>query len=304
MKILQLSTNDLGGVGIKLKKAISEHTEHECRAVRSRDNYIGYEGDVTLSGSDDERRELIEWADIVHCHEYTGVWEWVKHKPLVWHLHGGFFKQNYRSVNEFLDVRKIRTVVATVDLLELRPSADWLPAPIEIAPLASYRDPPNGTFRLVQTTTKNEFGVVLMKKDTLRKDLTENGELDIVFNETHEEALRRKGRASVVFDQWSGPIKEAWQTGALGISGLEAMAMEIPVISCGSEDLLVRMREMWGELPFLPTTRETLPLHLKMLRENPALRQHWAKRGHAFVKQWHDPETVAKQAVAMYEEVL
>lgn len=297
MKILQLSTIDLGGVAIKLKKAISEHTEHECRALRGNDNYIEYEGDVT-SYDQGERRELIEWADIVHCHEFPALWEFAKGKPVVWHLHGGYYKQNHRSMNRLFDAEGLRVVVASLDLLALRPTATWFPPPIELAPLAAYRQPPNGTFRLVQTTT-HEYGMILPPS---LNGFT--GELDVAYHVTHSEALRRKGRASVVFDQWSGPMETAWQTGALGISGLEAMAMGIPVLSSGPEKLLIELRKLWGELPFMPTTPEELPLHLKTLQESPGLMEYWAKRGLAHVKKWHDPATVAKQAISVYEEVL
>jgi glycosyltransferase involved in cell wall biosynthesis len=297
MKILQLSRTDLGGVGIKLKKAISEHTEHECRALRGNATYIGYEGDVT-SPDGEKWRELIDWADIVHCHEFPMLWKWAQERPVVWHLHGGYFKSHHEEMNKFLDDEGITTVVATPDLLALRPTATWLPPSIEIAPLLSYRAPTGDTFRLVQTTTWEQAKIAPASLNGFA------GELDVVYHVPHEEALRRKGRATVVFDQFAGPMGEAYQTGALGISGLEAMAMGIPVLSSGPDELLIVFRKLWGELPFFPTTREELSLHLKTLQESPALLKYWAERGSRFVRKWHDPATVAKKAVAIYEGVL
>jgi glycosyltransferase involved in cell wall biosynthesis len=101
---------------------------------------------------------------------------------------------------------------------------------------------------------------------------------------------------------------KSYQTGILGVSGLEAMAMGIPVLSQGPDSLLIEYRKLWGKLPFFPTTREELALHLETFKNSPdgpsGLMTHWANRGKDYVRKWHNPKDVAERAIALYEEVL
>lgn len=298
MRVLQACAEDLAGTAISLKQAIERHTVHECRAIRDRDNYIGYQADVE-STDKEVWREWTGWADLIHVHEYIGLYQRVRHlapgKPIVWHLHGTFFKRHRAEVNHLLDTQRIRAVVATPELLQLCPTASWLPLALDLPRLAAYRNP-NGGFRVVQTPTWAKG-----KPPVLDPDM----ELEVVRHVPHEEALRRKGRASAVFDQFAGPVGQTrLHTAILAASGLEAMAMGIPVLAGGPEETLLYYRMFWGCLPFLPTTPEELLLHLRALKENPSLSEHWSQRGLDHVRQFHDEAKVAAQATALYEEVL
>ncbi len=298
MKILQAGLVDPAGTAIALKKAIEAHTPHECRAIRERDNYLCYEKDIETKDAA-TWREMMEWADIIHIHEYRTLWDKARGQaPIVWHLHGNCFKAHFDDMNATLDQQRITAVVSTPDLLNLRPSAVWLPIPIDLNRFAGLRPAKRDGFRVVQTPTRHA--------DKIFHVSSVNGiEADVVMSQTNAEALRRKAQASVCFDQFASPLVEgSRQTAVIAMSGLEAMGMGIPVLAGGPEERLIEYRRLWGKLPFMPTTPEELPIHLEMLRGSPDLLNHWAERGLAHVKKWHDPATVAAKAVAIYEEVL
>lgn len=295
MKVLQATIEDLAGTAISLQHAINQHTSHECRSIRRDDNYIGYEGDIEPPHNALATwQEWFSWADVVHIHEYPMVYKMLTEacgfteKPVVWSIHGTYYRRHHADIDAILTKHSIPAFASTPDLLLLS-DATLLPIPVAVGELNPYRQP-NGQKLVVQTRTSPLKGEL--------PDLPEEASTDVVEQVTHKEALERKGKAWLVVDQ-IGP-----HALGLGVSGVEAMAMGIPVLSGAPDDLLVHLRRTWGELPFMPTTPEELPLHVETLLREPTLWQHWSERGLAHVSKWNDPKAVAELAVERYEEVL
>lgn len=291
MKILIACKQDIGGQGIGLKKAITEHTPHECRVIREENNYINYEKDIETTDLA-VWNEMIEWADVVHVQERKKFFHRIRsRKPVVWSLHGSCYRWGQpKQINTLLDGYQIPILVSTLDLQLLRPDATWLPLPLDTNALRRYRDP-SKTFLVLQTTTATHKG-------TIPDHLGEGVVTKIVKGVTHEQALTEKGKAWAVVDQVG-----RWALG-IGSSGLEAMAMGIPVLSQASEGILDHLRHVWGRLPFIPTTPETLLDHVDALRGNPQSRQRWAERGYEHIAKFHTPAKVAGAAIAAYEKAL
>lgn len=290
MKILQAGIVDFAGIGVALKEAISQFTQHECRAIRERSNYLAYPSDIEAA-DDESWTRWVDWADVVQVHEYIPTWERVHRidpkKPIVWMAHGSYFREyNRPRVEAILDAHKIPSVASTPDLARHRPDMEWLPLPIYQQRLVALRCA-NGSQVIVQTRTSPLKGSL----DGLR------GDVDIVTGVSHEEALKRKGKAWLVVDQ----IGE--HALGLGVSGLEAMAMGIPVLSGAPDELLTYLSEVWGGLPFLPTTPESLPADVASF-QIPSFWERWAERGKAHVLRHHDPTTVAAAAVRVCERAI
>lgn len=294
MKILQASYQDLAGIGQRVREAINRYTPHECRAIRVEETYLQYPHDMTADFETAEGQALwanwIEWADIVHIHEYRDLWGLVQHfapgKPVVWHLHGTYYRQMHEELNALFKAHHIRTVASTVDLLTFRHASQWLPVPLDIEKLLEYRVEQDGMHAAMSRTNPEKGDLPDVEGVTNH----------LIQGQANEVALTLKGGCDMAFDQF---------TLGLGVSGLESMAMGIPTMSGGPDWLLRLMRTQWGELPFMPVTNEAeLRASMECLRDSPGLRTFWADRGRNHIVKWHHAPYVAEMITHIYEEVL
>lgn len=307
MKILQASVLDFAGVGIKLKTAISQYTEHECRAIRRplEKNFLNYEIDIE-SDEDAVWEEWVSWADVVVVHEYIEIYKRIRSfskVPIVWMAHGRYYRSYHEAVDAILDTDGIPILCSTTDLSMMRPDSVWMPCPINIEKMQTHKNP------------SKEFLVVQSYLDPGHKFDVPRVKVDSFTGLPNEEALDRKGRATIFVDRFVdirkhhghpfGPFtppcapdgEQYMRPGGVGVSALEAMAMGIPVLLGASEENLRRMRVTWGQLPFWPTTKEELPQQLAFLEDDPDLRGWWSKRGLAHVETHHDEKKVAEAFV-------
>lgn len=292
MKILQASMPDLAGIAIALSDAVNSYTEHECRAIRRDDNYIRYPQDIQ-SSEGAVWREWVNWADVVVVHEYVAIWQCIKAidstKPVVWMAHGSYFRSGPArdTLNSILDTNPIPVVCSTPDLLPLRMGSTWMPKPMNMD-YSTYR--PGDPKIVVQTKTSGRKGNI--------RGLPEDIIVDVVTGVSHGESLARKRRAWAVVDQ-IGPSGLG-----LGVSGLEAMAMGIPVISGGPDTIMRYLKDFWGYLPFIPSTEERLCASVETLKFVPNLRDAWANIGRKHIQRHHNPEYVASKLVRTCEGAL
>jgi hypothetical protein len=61
-----------------------------------------------------------------------------------------------------------------------------------------------------------------------------------------------------------------------------------------------RMRQVWGELPFLEASERTLEARLEALIRDPELRTKWGAKGRAHVERFHDESKVVAQLQDIY----
>ena len=117
-------------------------------------------------------------------------------------------------------------------------------------------------------------------------------DLDLVQWVDWESCLRRKARADIVLDQL---------TYGYGLSGIEAMAMGIPVVGGASQPIIDLMMATFGNLPFLLADSGTLPGMLSYMRD-PEARAASAAVGQSIVEEWHEESKVAARLVGIYEK--
>jgi glycosyltransferase involved in cell wall biosynthesis len=111
----------------------------------------------------------------------------------------------------------------------------------------------------------------------------------LVENKTNKEALEIYKEADIVIDQL---LLESY-----GIFAVECMALGKPVL-CRIDEKLIKY---YSNLPLLGTDPNNLYDNLKLLIENPNLRQELGEKGRKYVEEVHDAKKIAKQLIELYK---
>jgi hypothetical protein len=293
---------DTGGISIALKHALEKHTDWTARSVTRYQNYIEYEQDIFWPKGDPPTEELLNLfadADVVHVMErWRAVAPFPKwrDKPMVFHSHGTEFRVD--STNAIKQTTKeygVQHIVSTIDLTLLDPSAEWLPNPVNIPHLAATKRLTSKVRKLKiahspthrQIKSTDDF---LAAVDGLALDV------DLIEWTNHEDCLKRKGQADIFYDQLHI---------GYALSGIEAMAMGIPVVS-GAFDftILNLMQYTFGYLPFYLTDQSRLRSRIEDMMNDERLRRDFGEMGRYHVSKWHDEAKVAAQLVQIYERAI
>jgi hypothetical protein len=293
--------DDTGGVGVALAQALNRHTGWSARAVHRTQNYISYPVDIMWPlglPPTDEILQLFADADVVHVMErwdavtpFTGWQE----KPLVLHHHGTIFREwNTAYLNHSAAQFGAAVVASTIDLTLLGPDIEWLPNPCDLARMRSFRaaaEEHDGLLAVHSPTNAPIKGTSYFTAAAAGAGWA----LDLVQWSDWESCLRRKARADLALDQL---------TFGYGLSGIEAMAMGIPVVGgCSDQRVTDLMLRSWGNLPFMLSTPWQLPWVMEFFKD-PANRAASAAVGTWFVEQYHEESRVAAQAVRVYERAM
>ena len=290
--------DDTGGVGFALQQALNRHTGWTARAVHRTQNYIQYPIDILWSPGlppTDEILGLAAAADVLHVMERWDAVDWLPgwpDKPVVMHHHGTIFREwNTGHLNASAAQIGAVVIASTIDLTLLGPDIEWLPNPCDIPRMRQIRADAVPHEGLLASHSPTNAPI----KGTDHFTAAARGagwDVDLIQWVDWEACLARKARADLVLDQL---------TFGYGLSGIEAMAMGIPVVGGVSDqrvaDLMLRS---WGNLPFMLATPWTLPWTMEFFKD-PANRAASAAVGTWFVEQYHEESRVAAQLVRVYE---
>ena len=302
MKVLILSNwEDVGGVGIALKHALEKHTDWTARSVTRHQNYIEYEQDIfwpTGEFLNDELLTLFAEADVVHVMErwlaVSMFPDW-RDKPMVFHSHGTEFRvDSTDAIKRTTKEYGVQHIVSTIDLTLLDPDAEWLPNPCDLAHLAAMRSLTKRRKMRISHSPTNR--AIKSTDDFLASVDGLDADVDLIEWTTYEDCLRRKAKADIFYDQLHI---------GYALSGIEAMAMGIPVIS-GSFDptILSLMQYTFGYLPFYLTDQSRLRSRIEDMVNDERLRRDFGELGRYHSNKWHDEGTVALQLVSIYERAM
>jgi hypothetical protein len=286
---------DVAGLGIALKRAFdAASTEWKARAVRRKDNWLHYPGDITwLKGTDDaEVMELYRQADVVMIVEKPEAIDLFPpmDKPVVVYHTGSRYRRDPDGVSAAC--RGALEVAGSLDLM-LRPNLAFLPIAADLEALHRWRAYHGSeTVRIAHAPTNRDIkstAAIIRAVDRLRRDY--KVELDIIERVPWQECLRRKGRADIFVDE---------TTLGYGANAVECWAMGIPLVSgIADRDHRAEMVSRFGALPFLSTTEANLYDALGNLVVSPQLRRMWAENGQRHAYRWHSHEAVVKAAIPL-----
>lgn len=318
LQILSGVGYDPGSAAFRLHTAVNEHTKHSMMFVRWGDtnphsSYRQYDGEQDVS----KVRDAFQQADVLHCHVAYLLINNVGLSPsssqlLVRHYHGTRHGGGSHMEPIFDKAKGTKLLGARLMLVEeangFGMDCDWSPIPMPVQRYRALRDDVRHTsgWRPLgkKATTKRPMVIghsptnhSYKGTDTLRKvvdRLQAKGlpvRLELISGVTLREALRRKALCDVVFDSfWLG----------LQGSGLEAGAMEIPVIA-GDHDASRLYQKEIGVVPYAFANEEAaLQETLEVMATNQEIRTGYTERLSRYVVEHHDYRAVA----ARYERSL
>lgn len=205
-------------------------------------------------------------------------------KKIILHYHGDDIRgKSYKNWFSFL---ADRIFVSTVDLLKYAPEgAEWVPNPIDLEkfPFVGTKNHAGPVTIVHAPSHRQSKGTDLIIKAV--KDLEEEGyQITFILVEGMplSRAMEIYRSADIVVDQVNPRI------GLYGLVSIENMALGKPVL-CSIHP------EYEFYLPDLPIVRvrpETLKDRLRMVIEDPDLRQGLGREGRQYVEKYHDAKKI------------
>ncbi|MFQ6013058.1 MAG: hypothetical protein ACE5LS_05385 [Thermoplasmata archaeon] len=295
MRILHVQ--NLANIAVYLRDAQRElGHESVVASVWDRANYLNYPEDWRFFRGEDILDKatffatlfsLVHWAEVVHLH---GAFGWrrllrlMRHmgKTIILHFHG------MGNLGRRLGSLAHATLLATPDLKRHCPRGIYLPnafAPLDPAPPRRQ----NGTFRVVHAHTLREDLEAVKGTETIRRVVSRipGAELVEVAGRTHDEALRIYASCDLAVDQ----LRIGWY----GAFALECMSLGIPTLGYVDES-------HGSGNPVHPVNDRILGETIAAFMDDKALRRRVAEKQRKFVIEVHDPVTIARRVLDIYED--
>jgi len=221
-------------------------------------------------------------------------------KKLVIYHHGPPFRFEHAELGELETSAGYGRLVSTPDLLQFQhpdhAELTWLPSPLNLPELDTlcekWEKPAGGPLHVLHGFTSaankgaGEFTNIVGQMDSAG----ENVKLGLIHLVNRQVSLHAMSQADVYFATYLyGP----------GLATMEAMAFGVPaLVGCTDIELQHQMDVVGAEnvedLPWIYVTPGTTAEWLRKLQD-PAVREHWAKKGRAYVEKFHSVRAVVKR---------
>jgi len=337
MNILHITSTDPAGSVFNFVNAMNTHTPHRARLITTVPNAYEFPTDIgTIYDGGDEIDALLREADVIHLHKVHEDFEIPVHmekrgvlrkfviadvlkafpsKKLVCHIHGHPYERNNVKENA-AHYKKlgVKVLCSTPDLEAMyRPEYDgvqWFPncVPVnDVRYLPRASDRPimmaNGEERLcvVHTPThallKNiqELQAVMKRIGAETKSFLMN-----IQGVPHDQALRHKRNAHVVFDHMQGYY---------GLSSLEGLSMGKPTIAGLTPYAYQAIESFFGlvapsSLPWVLATDEAkLEEKLRKHLTDENLRREVGTKSRKFMEEVWSDRAIGQRLAAFYSSL-
>jgi hypothetical protein len=329
-RILYFAPEDYAGSFYKWADAVNQHSDYAVRLVSLSRHRYGYPLDILMPYGAALSNlfpdfysyliDLADSADIIHIKDQTGFIDG-RHgldaelftqfgKPIIFTHYGGEARyQQYQSWYQD-HVRSFSARVAmTPDLCFEWTDWEFIPHSISTDQYPySWTD----SRRIAHSpSTKERKGTetFISTFESTQMDL----ELEVIHNVSYEEAISRKQKAALFFDQ-AGREREdlgGVNIGWYGNSALEAAVAGIPVMAHLSEEAFdraersgVRLRD-WCPIinvePTIESMRRAIESFFKMEAED---RSALSKETRQFIEDFHSQQAVARRLGELYDRIL
>lgn len=291
--------NDMGGVAIGIQRAFEKYGGRwKVRAMKGGTSSIGYP--IDLSSKSGRYAELYNWADIIHTMENMN--HVLKHsnppgKPFILHHHGTRYREGHAELDRIANQHRLIQLCSTIDLTIYNKNVRWLPNPIDIDLMQSIRS----QYHPVSEKHTAVFSHAPYKPNPLKgtdhfiKAVEEiNAEMLLIENQTWVAGLAMKARSDVLLDQ---------MLYGYGLSGLEAMAMGIPVIGGIMPSIRTTYDKFLNELPIMESTVGDLKESLLDILDRTKYYEV-SNKGLHYVVKYHSQSSVVDRLKDIYQEAL
>jgi len=296
MNILNICQRDYAGVGIALTRAVQQYAKkHKARHLCMQMHRFRYDTDI-VTRNPAEIHKWVRWADVVNTHvRFRPIRQGQnppKPKSLLITYHGTHYRAKHEMMH--LRARKLgakKSLCTTIDLTKFG-VAEWLPTAIPVDRYAEMRRKHGGKPVVCQAPSnpKRKNSAEIRELLGNREDI----QLLIVHHRPHNQILRRIAAADVFIDRFRL---------GLGVSGLEALAMGIPVIADASpQDEKLIIKEV-GYLPYYKASLQGLVEAVETLLSDKALYKEYVERGNEYIRDFHDYPIVAKRYMEIIERM-
>ena len=174
---------------------------------------------------------------------------------------------------------------------------------IQWSPKENYsgHDGANGSVKVMHAPThRGPKGTEFLLKAV--EELREEGlkvELLLIEGKPNEEIRRLMAEEADI-------LAEQFIATAYGMNGIEGMASGLPVLANLEHDAYTRVFRRYSylnECPILSTTPETLKENLRVLVNNPDLREELGRAGRRYAEKYHSAETAQYMFGAVYDKI-
>jgi glycosyltransferase involved in cell wall biosynthesis len=334
MKVLHVTTTDPAGSVLNFVNALNHHTEHRARAINTVPNCFDFPSDVgDVYDGGDEIEALLREADVIHLHKVfedfqievnlqkAGIHRRFKiedtlkaypSKKLVCHIHGHpYERENVKEVAAHYKSLGVKVLCSTPDLEEMyRGEYDGVSYFPNCVPINDVRYLPrasdrplimaDGTERLC--VAQSPTHAILKNVHVIENVVRRIGEETKCFylkiqGVPHDQALRHKRNAHVVFDHMEGYY---------GLSSLEAMSMGKPTIAGLSDTTLNAIMKFFGTAPnpwVIARDEKELETQLRTLLLDEGLRKKTGEDSRKFMEEVWSDRAIGQRLAAFYQSL-
>lgn len=235
----------------------------------------------------DRRRmyRVLEKSDLWHYHYpygtlKTDLFSRAKGRSILKHYHGDDLRNKHDDDY---------CLVATPDLLEFAPNGEWVPNPVDVDKISTFRKPfePKNVPKIAHYPHYKNYGADLYRDHYSKAlyELQDEGRCKVVeiLRMPYQEALRTMSGCDIVMGKILPTI------GWFGRFELEGMALGRPVLAYVSDALYEKHRP-----PVYRTSRETLKQDLAALIADHDEQRKLSEAGFRYVAEKHDTPRVCQ----------
>jgi len=328
MKIVHISSTPLAGHPIKLVRAINEFSQHSARfidlghGVKGYGNRV-YDSDLVVGRDDDEIREVLSSAELIHLHQTI---------ELSYSVCGirisDLIENGVKVVRQFASQPSHFDTYAGEDVVETKFKNEsvlhlvvaqyheryyrWAyEVPLIVYPYDRDLDEESAfkrdAVRIVyspsnqMTFAESRWGskgydatLEVLKKIEEKKDV----EICIVYDVSHREVMKEKARADIIIDEFV--------TGTFHTSALEGLALGKTTISYVDQRTCSTLSRVAGsgDVPFvMPRNKQELEKILIKLVDDKDLLHKIGEASLSWFKRNYHPSKLIKNYIRIYENI-
>lgn len=304
MNICIYSDCNVAGRPTKLMRLINKYSIHRARCIISEHDYLAYDKDILLSDENSipEAEEVVHRADFFHIMRAPrsfgkiDLWELINSKNCLIQYGGSMLRNNASGIRHIHSATGILPVVSSDwtllsqlkgvyhinKMFDIKKVGEINSSLVFTDPIVISHCP---TSRKIKST---DLFLEVMERVSKDYDV----EVILIEGVSNEECLKARESAHVHFDQIA--------LGTYGMSAVEGMAMGQAVL-CGMSNFAL---SMCPEIPIVNVTEETLESTIRRLLENPGDLMEIQMRGREWVETHHDPVTILKQYLYLYDMIV